>query len=162
MSRRSAPPSQPPHEWFDQPDPELGKPGLRFECTQCGNCCSGPPGFVHFTEAEAAAMAGAIGIEPGDFYEKYTEVTPMGRSLRERLTRHGYDCVFLDRETIPGKAICRVYADRPAQCRTWPFWKSNLRSRNAWESAKRTCPGMDQGPLIPPEQIRIQRARSDA
>ncbi|MFM1805538.1 MAG: hypothetical protein RL136_2417, partial [Planctomycetota bacterium] len=23
--------------------------GLRFECTQCGNCCSGGPGAVWFT-----------------------------------------------------------------------------------------------------------------
>ena len=31
--------------------------GLRFECTQCGACCSGEPGYVWVDEAEIAAMA---------------------------------------------------------------------------------------------------------
>jgi Fe-S-cluster containining protein len=112
---------------------------------------------VLVSEGEANALAARLGMSVGDFLERYTHKTSQGRSLKERKTEFGYDCVFLDREKIPGKAVCGVYEDRPAQCRTWPFWKSNLTSRNAWERAKRTCPGMDKGKQYTVQQIRIQR-----
>ena len=31
--------------------------GLRFACTRCGNCCTGPPGAVWINEAEARQLA---------------------------------------------------------------------------------------------------------
>ena len=31
--------------------------GLSFECTQCGNCCTGGPGFVWVEEEEIRAIA---------------------------------------------------------------------------------------------------------
>lgn len=145
-------------EWFAQGEEQ----GLRFECTMCGNCCTGPPGYVLVSEREISDMAGGLGIEPGAFVDRYTHSTALGRSLKERETEFGHDCVFLDRETIPGKAVCGVYEHRPTQCRTWPFWKSNLRTPNAWKQAKRVCPGMDKGRLYPPEQIRILRDQDDA
>ncbi|MCE2883241.1 MAG: hypothetical protein LW636_12925 [Planctomycetaceae bacterium] len=46
--------------------------GLRFECTQCGNCCSGPPGAVWFDLDEAEAMARAVGVSLEVFLERYT------------------------------------------------------------------------------------------
>jgi Fe-S-cluster containining protein len=138
-------------EWFSH------GPGLSFSCTMCGNCCTGPEGYVLVTEAEVQALATRFGMSVQDFLEQYTHKTRQGRSLKERKTEFGMDCIFLDRQKIPGKAVCGVYEDRPAQCRTWPFWKSNLTSRNAWERAKRTCPGMDKGKLYTVQQIRIQR-----
>ena len=30
--------------------------GLRFGCTQCGNCCSGPPGYVWVNREEIRAI----------------------------------------------------------------------------------------------------------
>jgi hypothetical protein len=145
--------------WYDAPDPtgrtRTGEWGLRFECTMCGNCCTGPPGYVLFTDSEADAMATDLGITRAEFDAEYTHDSPEGRSLTERRTPHGYDCVFLDRETTPGKALCRVYRSRPGQCRTWPFWKENLRSPRHWRAAARTCPGIDQGPLHPPEKITL-------
>lgn len=127
----------------------------------CGNCCTGPEGYVLYTEEEGARLAARLNVSPQQFVERYTKVTVLGRSLGEKSTEHGLDCVFLDRKKFPGKAVCGVYEDRPAQCRTWPFWKSNLHSRRHWERAKLTCPGMDKGPLHTPQQIRIQRDRVD-
>ncbi len=153
--------SKEPAEWFDQPEPDTGQAGLRFECTMCGNCCSGPPGYVKVSDAECQALAARLGLRLHEFLDRYTEFTPAGRSLTERLTKHGFDCVFLDREKIPGKAVCGVYEDRPEQCRTWPFWTPNLQHPRNWLAAARTCPGINKGKLIPPEQIRILRAKVD-
>jgi Fe-S-cluster containining protein len=147
-------------DWFEDLDPKSGKPGLRFQCTMCGNCCTGPEGYIHVSDEEAAALARRLNISTDEFLHEYTRQTVFGRSLIERPTPHGLDCIFLDRTSIPGKAVCGVYEDRPAQCRTWPFWPSIIASRRNWEHTKRTCPGIDKGPLIPPEQIRIQRDRT--
>lgn len=144
-------------EWFDQPDPATGKAGLSFGCTMCGNCCTGPEGYVLVTDEEVAALAARLSLSTAEFAERFTHMTPPGRSLTERLTDFGNDCVFLDRAKVPGKAVCGVYEDRPAQCRTWPFWKSNLVSRRSWELAKRRCPGMGKGTSYTPVQIRVLR-----
>lgn len=151
-------------EWFDAPDPtgrtDSGETGLRFSCTQCGGCCTGPTGFVLFTNDEAKNMARELGMTIDRFMERYTRDTIVGRSLTENLTEHGYDCVFLDRDER-GKALCKVYGSRPEQCRTWPFWRSNLRSKTAWSRASQHCPGMDTGQLHDPGYIRITRERVD-
>jgi uncharacterized protein len=144
-------------EWFAQSDsPEQGR-GLRFSCTQCGNCCSGPEGYVLVSDEEAAHLARRMNLTVDDFLSRYTRETSAGRSLVERSGVHGLDCVFLDREKIPGKAVCSVYEDRPLQCRTWPFWESVIRSRAHWENSKRTCPGIGKGRLYTVQAIRIQR-----
>lgn len=145
--------------WYTKPDPtgttQTGERGLRFSCTLCGSCCTGPAGYVLFTHAEGDEMAVSLGLSRPAFNDRYTHDTPEGVSLIERRTEFGFDCVFLDRETIPGKAVCGVYEARPAQCRTWPFWKENLRSPRHWRSASRCCPGMDNGTLHSPETILL-------
>ena len=123
----------------------------------CGNCCTGPEGYVLFTEEEGRAIASRLKVPYEQFLSDFTKDTILGRSLKERPTPFGLDCTFLDRDKIPGKAVCGIYQDRPAQCRTWPFWPSLVKSRRAWDAAKRTCPGIDSGRLVPPEQIRILR-----
>lgn len=150
-------------EWFAKPDPtgetDTGEVGLRFTCTQCGKCCTGPTGFVLFNDREAGAMARDLGMSKAAFYERYTRDTSEGRSLNENRTAHGYDCVFLTRDEETGKTGCSVYGSRPEQCRTWPFWDSNLRGKRAWERASAGCPGMDQGELHRPAYIRLTRDR---
>jgi Fe-S-cluster containining protein len=146
------------------PDEATGAPewyadGLRFSCTQCGNCCTGPPGAVWFKPEEGDAMAAAVGLSPDAFRAKYARKLGRRWTLREHETEHGFDCIFLDRDTIPGKAICGIYEARPAQCRTWPFWPENLRTPEAWERVKREtpCPGMGEGTFVPVEEIRVRR-----
>lgn len=144
-------------DWFAKPDPATGEAGLRFECTMCGNCCSGPEGYVLVDDEEAAALAARLGVSLGDFLARFTRQTSAGRSLTEKVTPHGNDCVFLDRDKIPGKAVCGVYELRPKQCRTWPFWKSLLVSRKRWELASRMCPGINKGPRFEPTEISRRR-----
>lgn len=150
-------------EWFATPDPDpehrdaRDGDGLRFSCTMCGNCCSGPEGYVLVSDAEAAALAARLSMEIEVFLNTYTTMTAAGRSLTERKTEFGMDCVFLDRSKIPGRAVCGVYEDRPIQCRTWPFWPSVVRSRQTWERARNVCPGIDRGTKYDLVQIRIAR-----
>jgi len=143
--------------------------GLRFKCTQCGGCCTGGPGYVWFDDDEAAAMAEAKGVDKAAFYAKYAK-KKLGRwSLDEvRVARGQYDCVFLARPgglDSPGR--CTIYADRPTQCRTWPFWESNVSSPEAWAEAAEDCPGMklpDQkgGHFVPLEAITVELQRNPA
>lgn len=140
-------------EWYAE--------GLRFECTCCGACCTGAPGYVRFTEEEAAAIARRLGTSKAAFYREFAKKVKIdGRerwSLAERKTEHGYDCVFLDRASLRGKAVCSLYEDRPLQCRTFPFWPENIRAPRDWQRTGRSCEGVGRGTLIPVEQIRIQR-----
>lgn len=149
--------------WLDTPDPATGSPGLRFSCTMCGNCCSGPPGLVRFTQQEAEHIAAQLGITTQHFADHYTQLTPLGPSLAEKPgPNNSHDCAFLDRTTIPGKAVCSIYDARPSQCRTWPFWPRTLRSRNDWNwHALNICPGMNTGHHYTPEHIRLTIDRND-
>ena len=136
--------------------------GLRFECTQCGNCCSGPPGAVWIDDHDVTAIAARLGVSEQRLLEGYTRTLGVRRSLNEVRGEHGFDCVFLDRSSAPGKAVCSIYDARPLQCRTWPFWRENLESREAWQETKRRtpCPGMDRGPAHSLVEITIERERT--
>ena len=70
-----------------------------------------------------------------------------------------YDCIFLDRNKYPGKAICSLYEARPMQCRTWPFWPELLESQQSWVEAKSGvdgCPGLDKGKQYNVSEIETQ------
>lgn len=136
--------------------------GLRFECTMCGGCCTGPSGYVLFTEEEAAAIARKLGVSVAEFLARYTkdmgtEIAGRRRSIAEVETEHGLDCVFLDRKSMPGKAVCSLYEARPRQCRTFPWWPEHLRSERAWKETARSCEGIGRGPVVRVEEIRISR-----
>jgi len=145
-----------------QPDEDRhGNPwysdGLSFTCHQCGNCCTGPSGYVWFNEHEGRAMADYLNIDEAEFYRRFARKKHGQWSLTEVKRRGQHDCVFLEWDG-QGKAWCGIYPVRPTQCQTWPFWPENLRSPEAWEEAAETCPGMRHGKdFFPVEQIRIIR-----
>ena len=121
------------------------KDGLRFTCTQCGDCCTGEPGHVWVNADELAAIAGHRGESVEEVIARHTRATPRGRTLREKANG---DCVFFDRQQG-----CTIYSVRPRQCRTWPFWDSNVATPEAWRRTCEVCPGSGQGELIPVEEI---------
>ena len=129
--------------------------GLRFECTRCGNCCSGDPGYVWVTKEEIRRIAKFLG--PRDAWLDKAKLRRVG--IRYSLTeRPGGDCIFLEREN--GKSACSIHPVRPLQCRTWPFWNVNLKSPAAWDQSAERCPGMDQGPhhdFVRIEEVRLQK-----
>lgn len=126
--------------------------GLRFECTQCGACCSGAPGFVWVSQEEIEQLAAHMGLEEEVFRDRFVRRVGTRYSLVEYPDG---DCIFLD----PKTRGCSVYAARPIQCRTWPFWSSNLASPYAWKETCDSCPGAGQGKLYSIEQIEEHRKR---
>jgi len=123
--------------------------GLRFACTRCGSCCGGAPGYVWVQTTDVNRIAGHLNLTPDEFVRKHVRNIGRGRSLREL---HNGDCEFLERLS-DGRTRCRIHEVRPVQCRTWPFWKSNLASETAWKLAAGICPGMNTGELYSMAQI---------
>lgn len=127
------------------------KDGLKFKCTGCGDCCTGAPGYVWVNQAEIDALAERLEMDPAKFEKKYVRKIGVRRSLNEY--KNG-DCVFFDGESRK----CTVYEQRPRQCRTWPFWNSNLKSPEAWAETCESCPGSGKGKLYQLEHIQQQAA----
>lgn len=119
--------------------------GLRFTCTRCGKCCTGEPGFVWVNDEEVQAIAERLELPLDEVLGRFTRLVNGRRTLREKLNN---DCVFYESDRG-----CTLYDIRPRQCRTWPFWESNLKSEEAWEKAESLCPGSGEGELIPVEEI---------
>jgi hypothetical protein len=125
------------------------KDGLKFQCTQCGNCCTGAPGYVWVNKEEIEALARTLGVEVEAFQRDYVRSVGIRKSLVEY---DNGDCVFFD--NVARK--CTVYDARPRQCRTWPFWESNVRTPEDWQYTCQVCPGSGKGRTVPAEQILHQ------
>jgi Fe-S-cluster containining protein len=122
--------------------------GLRFRCTRCGACCTGAPGFVWVNAEELQQIAEYRGepVEEAEgLYTYRARAARGGRSLREKANG---DCIFYDRA-----AGCTIYPVRPRQCRTWPFWESNLATPEDWQRTCEVCPGAGTGDFVPEEEI---------
>ncbi len=124
--------------------------GLHFECVRCGKCCSGPgEGYIWVTRPEIRFIADYLKIPVGELRNRYLKRIGMRLSIIEDKTTR--DCIFLER--IGGEKKCRIYPVRPNQCRTWPFWSSNLLSSNSWNETAMKCDGINRGRLYSFEQI---------
>ena len=111
------------------------KDGLRFECTQCGNCCTGAPGYVWLSTAEIYRIAEFLKMRERDFVKQYVRKVDQRLSLVELPNGN---CIFYENG-------CKVYPVRPSQCRTFPFWKNIVATPASWERAASECPGMNSG-----------------
>jgi len=119
------------------------KDGLRFECQKCGGCCRGEPGVVWMTKKEIKSTSVSLGISTDLFIKNYARLINGRISLLEY---DNGDCVMYDNG-------CKIYETRPRQCKTFPYWSSNLKNKTEWEEQKRTCPGIDKGKLHTLEEI---------
>jgi Fe-S-cluster containining protein len=116
--------------------------GLRFECSGCGDCCRGA-GYVWVDRSERKSIGALLGLELDDFDRRYTRLVDRRRCLTDG---DEGDCIFW-------QGRCLVYAKRPKQCRTFPFWRENLRDPATWGIAAEACPGMNRGPLFDRHEI---------
>src|SRR3954451_22178022 len=75
--------------------------GLKFTCSQCGNCCTGGPGFVWISKEEIVRLAEHLRLTPQQVVEKYCRKIDGQFSLKEsRNSRGEYDCFFLTEERV--------------------------------------------------------------
>ncbi len=122
-----------------KPEIKFYENGLKFECQGSGKCCTsrGSYGYVYLTLADRKRFAAHFKLTTAAFTRKYCDK----HDGHIHLKAPGADCAFLE-----GKR-CGVYAARPSQCRTWPFWPENLTAK-AWTKEVATfCPGVGKGKL---------------
>jgi len=126
--------------------------GLRFSCQRCSSCCRHESGFVYLSENDLSRLANDFKMEYTAFIQTWCRWIPFdwggahgaGRlSLKEK---SNFDCIFW-------KDGCTVYHARPLQCRAFPFWDTVVCSPDAWETAGRGCPGINNGELRTREEI---------
>ena len=121
--------------------------GLSFECTQCGNCCTGTPGYVWVSPKERTDIAALLGIPLDEFLERYTRIVNGKVSLLER---PGGDCVLLTEDRR-----CAIQSNKPRQCLMFPFWPRLIASKTEWDKAGQRCPGINTGQRYTPDEIDV-------
>lgn len=123
------------------------KQGVRFQCQGSGNCCTsrGEYGFVFLTLQDRKNMAKLLKVSTTVFTKKYCDKLNGVFHLKE--DKKNPDCLFLK-----GKR-CTVYAARPTQCKTWPFWPEVMNAKTWNKEVVGFCPGIGKGPKISGTQI---------
>jgi Fe-S-cluster containining protein len=106
---------------------------------------------VWVNKAEIETLAAKRNMDVAAFETEFVRQVGSRKSLKEYANG---DCVFFDGATRK----CTVYDSRPRQCRTWPFWESNVESPEAWERTCQVCPGSGAGNLVPLEKVLEQVA----
>lgn len=129
--------------------------GLRFKCTQCGNCCTsrGEHTYLYAMPEDVTAISGYLGMSEEAFLEEHCG-EDQGWTI---IQSEGSSCTFLDTE-----GRCSIYPVRPKQCSSWPFWEENLR-KPIWENiVLSTCPGSGKGDLHSADEAeRIAQENED-
>jgi uncharacterized protein len=148
---------------FD-PKPPWYIAGLAFDCSQCGRCCAGPDeGYVWITDAEMELLAQFMGVSAEQVRNRYVRRVGRRQTIIEDAASN--DCIFLAArvgECGPCGKGCSIYEVRPTQCRTWPFWPSNLSSPEAWARAGERCPGINRGRIHTLAEIQAKRDATES
>jgi uncharacterized protein len=114
--------------------------GLNFSCKRCSRCCRYEEGFVFLSSQDLIKLMKCFNMTAKTFIKKYCRRVTLGGvgriSLKEKQNK---DCVFWH------DGRCGVYANRPLQCRSYPFWAHNLINRETWDSLEKECPGVNSG-----------------
>lgn len=125
--------------------------GLHFECTGCGQCCTGSPGYIWVSEEEIEQIAAFLNLAIDEFARLYLRRVKGKFSLLE--IPKSYDCIFLKDKK------CSIYSVRPTQCRTYPWWPQLLESPEEWQKAARMCEGISlKAPIVPVSTIEELRS----
>lgn len=132
--------------------------GLHFECVGCGNCCAGPEeGYIWISKTEIDLLAKELRLSPEEVRSKFLRRYGTRSSIKEDPKTK--DCIFLT-PSQNGCRGCAIYAVRPNQCRTWPFWTVNLYSPDAWNVAALRCPGINRGRFYAFDEIESLKTQT--
>lgn len=131
------------------------KDGIRFECQETGKCCTnhGEYAWVYVSRDEQNAIAAHLGLTLADFRRDYTFKSDGYRCLKSASDA----CIFLENKR------CNIHEVKPSQCRTWPFWTSNL-DETVWKrDVASFCAGVGKGRLYSREEIEaVAKEHDDA
>jgi Fe-S-cluster containining protein len=132
------------------------KNGINFTCTGCGACCKthGENAYVYLSDIDVENTARFLKMERIDFLNSYCASDEDGNIYLRMIEE---SCCFLD-----SRNQCRIYEVRPMQCRTWPFWSENIKSRTAWKTMVQSCcPGVKNGRLHSKQEIEKTAKKRD-
>jgi Fe-S-cluster containining protein len=121
--------------------------GVRFACQpDCGKCCTrhGEYDYVYLEGDDVERLAAHLALPVREFRARWTKKDD-GHTI---LKMDGPACPFLS------GTRCSVYAARPGQCGSFPFWRENLKTRASWDELGTFCPGVGAGELIPVALLR--------
>lgn len=128
--------------------------GVQFECQGSGQCCvsHGEYGFVYVTANDRKQMAKLRGLTTSEFTRQFCLKEGGLFRLRDGPADdpkkpEAKPCVFLENKR------CTVYAARPTQCRTWPFWPETMSAKSWKKDVVKFCPGVGKGRIWPKEEI---------
>ncbi|GJQ60546.1 MAG: hypothetical protein SCALA701_33470 [Candidatus Scalindua sp.] len=99
--------------------------------------------MVRVDREDIEKISSYLNVDQESFAKQFLRIVDGSISLREYPNG---DCFMYENG-------CKIYTARPLQCRTFPFWKSNLTEKVQWKKQKRTCPGMDRGRLHTDREI---------
>ncbi len=122
--------------------------GVKFKCTECGKCCTGPSGYVWITEKDIDKLAKHLHLSKEEFKKKYTRIAYERIALKDKNSKG--DCIFLNQKK------CEVYTSRPIQCQAFPWWSGILDSKQSWDTEAKDCEGINhpEGKLFSKEEIQ--------
>ena len=131
-----------------------------FECTSCGKCCR-TIGNVYMSPEEIMAASNYLNLTSVEFIKTYASHTfgtfdtvtdseedgiksnafnndgtdkevpwilLANKENKDNAQREDPACIFLDLDTNH----CQIYAARPIQCSTYPFWTRIMDSESLW------------------------------
>jgi Fe-S-cluster containining protein len=125
--------------------------GLRFQCQGSGQCCvsHGEYGFVYVTLRDRQNMARERGLSTSEFTRQFCRKED---GVFRLIDGADQACIFLkDRR-------CSIYAARPTQCRTWPFWPETMTAKAWKKDVSNFCPGVGKGRVWTKAEIDAQVA----
>ena len=126
--------------------------GVHFSCQpDCGRCCDEPGGIVDLSRVDAQRLADHAGLSVKEFLKRDCTTTLDGRYVLRSNQSDGI-CIYLDENKQ-----CSIYQVRPQQCKAFPWWAENLRSKRSWKQVKATCPGLtaEDAILISGDESRL-------
>lgn len=103
-----------------------------FDCTQCGDCCTGHGG-TYVDEKKIAEIADFLEITPEKVKSDYLTLSSEQRYMIAS-GKNG-KCVFF-------KENCSIHPVKPRMCREWPFIPAVLREKDNWMQMSGACPGI--------------------
>lgn len=126
---------------------ETGDFNFRFRCEPgCTACCTND-GDVYLTAEDVERLAVHFAVTREEFERAYCET--VAGELRLTIPEER-GCHFL----LDG--ACAVHEAKPVQCRTFPFWPENVKSKRVWKRLSRYCPGVGVGQILPLDEVRRQ------